>query len=131
MHFIITMTPEKMAEAVKEGIEKKFKLTSKLSMANMHCFDEHGGAVQVDPLKPTLKPPKTKRLKLKHDEPPLNLLSNFSCAATARCDYQVPPRRGHPVRLRAAAPQGVRGAPHHAHPPGAATTALTARAYIS
>jgi len=33
----------------------------------------HGGAVQVDPLKPTLKAPETKRLKLQCDE----LLSNF------------------------------------------------------
>jgi len=31
-------------------------------------------AVQVDPIKPTLKAPGTKRLKLKHDEP----LSNFA-----------------------------------------------------
>jgi len=28
-----------------------------------------GGAVQVDPIKPTLKPPEATRLKLKHDEP--------------------------------------------------------------
>ena len=34
----------------------------------------NGGAVQVDPMKPTLKPPGTKRLKLKYDE----LLSNFA-----------------------------------------------------
>jgi hypothetical protein len=33
-----------------------------------------GRAVQVDPIKPTLKAPGTKRLKLKHDEP----LSTFA-----------------------------------------------------
>ena len=33
-----------------------------------------GRAVQVVPIKPTLKPPGTKRLKLKYDE----LLSNFA-----------------------------------------------------
>jgi len=34
----------------------------------------HGRTVQVDPIKPTLKPPGTKRLKLKYDE----LLSSFA-----------------------------------------------------
>jgi len=34
----------------------------------------HGRAVQVDPIKPTLKPPRTKRLKLNHDV----LLSTFA-----------------------------------------------------
>jgi len=34
----------------------------------------NGRAVQVDPIKPTLKPPGTKRLRLKYDEP----LSNFA-----------------------------------------------------
>jgi hypothetical protein len=29
----------------------------------------HGRAVQVDPIKPKLKPPGTKRLKLQYDEP--------------------------------------------------------------
>jgi len=33
-----------------------------------------GGAVQVDPMKPTLKPPGSKRLKPEHDK----LLSNFA-----------------------------------------------------
>jgi hypothetical protein len=33
-----------------------------------------GEAVQVDPIKPVLKPPETKRLILKYDEP----LSNFA-----------------------------------------------------
>ena len=35
--------------------------------------DERGRAVQVDPIRPTLNAPGTKRLKLKHDGP----LSNF------------------------------------------------------
>ena len=34
----------------------------------------HGWAVQVDPIRPTLKAPRTKRLKLKYDGP----LSNFA-----------------------------------------------------
>lgn len=42
VHFVVTMTPEKMEAAKKEGIEKKFKLTSKVSTSNMHCFDEKG-----------------------------------------------------------------------------------------
>ena len=39
-----------------------------------------GGVVQVAPIKPTLKAPGTKRLKLKHDE----LLSNFAFKFTLR-----------------------------------------------
>ena len=42
VHFVVKMTAEKMAAAQKEGIEKKFKLTSKVSTSNMHCFDEKG-----------------------------------------------------------------------------------------
>jgi hypothetical protein len=34
----------------------------------------HGGAVQVDPIRPTLKAPETKRLNLSYDGP----LSNFA-----------------------------------------------------
>ena len=37
-----------------------------------------GGAVQVDPIKPTLKPPGTDRLKLKYDEPPSNFAFKFN-----------------------------------------------------
>jgi len=37
-----------------------------------------GRAVQVDPIKPTLKPPRYKRLKLKYDEPLLNFASNVN-----------------------------------------------------
>jgi hypothetical protein len=34
--------------------------------------------VLVDPLKPILKAPKTKRLKLKYDEPPSEFAFNFN-----------------------------------------------------
>jgi hypothetical protein len=34
--------------------------------------------VQVDPIKPTLKAPESKRLKLKCDEPLLNFAFNFN-----------------------------------------------------
>jgi len=34
--------------------------------------------VQVDPVKPTLKAPGTKRLKLKYDEPPSNFAFKFN-----------------------------------------------------
>ena len=40
--FVVTMTPEKMAQAQKEGVEKKFKLTTRVSTSNMHCFDAKG-----------------------------------------------------------------------------------------
>ena len=42
VHFIVTMTPENMAKAQKDGIEKKFKLCAKVSTSNMHAFDEKG-----------------------------------------------------------------------------------------
>jgi len=42
-----------------------------------------GKAVQVGPMKPTLKPPpETKRLKLQYDVPLSNLLSNTTCTPT-------------------------------------------------
>ena len=37
-----------------------------------------GGAVQVDPIKPTLEAPETKRLKLKSDGPPSNFAFKFN-----------------------------------------------------
>jgi len=37
-----------------------------------------GRAAQVDPVKPILKAPKTKRLKLKSDEPPSNFAFKFN-----------------------------------------------------
>jgi len=37
-----------------------------------------GRAVQVDPIKPTLKAPGTKRLKVQYDEPLLTFAINFS-----------------------------------------------------
>jgi len=43
---------------------------------------EPGRAMQVDPMKPTLKPPGIKRLKLKCDELVQTLL--LTCAATIR-----------------------------------------------
>jgi len=42
VHFVITMTKEQMAEAEKEGIEKKFKLSSTINTTNMVCFDREG-----------------------------------------------------------------------------------------
>ena len=51
-----------------------------------------GEAVQVDPMKPNLKPPGTERLKLKCDDPLSIFGSNFSlrrytlgCAVSTRC----------------------------------------------
>lgn len=42
VHFIVTLTPEEMARAESEGLEKRFKLTSTLSLSNMVCFDKEG-----------------------------------------------------------------------------------------
>ena len=42
VHFVITMPPENLAAAIKSGIEKKFKLSTKLSITNMHLFNENG-----------------------------------------------------------------------------------------
>jgi hypothetical protein len=37
-----------------------------------------GRAVQVDPMKPTLKPPRSKRLKLEHEKPLSSVAFNFN-----------------------------------------------------
>ncbi|GJY22388.1 DNA topoisomerase 2 [Tanacetum coccineum] len=42
VHFEITMTEDQMNTAKKEGLWKKFKLTTTLSTANMYLFDEYG-----------------------------------------------------------------------------------------
>ncbi|KAI8914509.1 DNA topoisomerase [Gorgonomyces haynaldii] len=42
VHFVVTLTEEKLKEAEKEGLEKKFKLTSSLSTSNLVCFDLEG-----------------------------------------------------------------------------------------
>jgi len=40
--------------------------------------EQHGEAVQVDPIKPTLTAPGSKRLKLKYDEPLSNIAVKFN-----------------------------------------------------
>lgn len=45
VHFVITMTPEKMKEALDVGLYSKFKLTSKISITNMMLFD-HSGVIK-------------------------------------------------------------------------------------
>jgi len=50
----------------------------------------HGRAVHVDPMKPTLKAPGTRRLKVKHDEP----LSTFAFSFNLRrCTTRSTPPR--------------------------------------
>jgi hypothetical protein len=53
---------------------------------------QHGRAVQVDPMKPTLKAPGTKRLKLKHDQPLRNFAFKFKLRRyDMGCDEAVSP----------------------------------------
>eukprot|EP00958_Prasinococcus_capsulatus_P030175 scaffold7976_cov403-Prasinococcus_capsulatus_cf.AAC.7 len=42
VYFSISMTPDQMAKAEKEGLYKKFKCTSNISTSNMHLFDKDG-----------------------------------------------------------------------------------------
>jgi hypothetical protein len=58
----------------------KFQLLG-LAMWRRATQAERGKAVQVDPIKPTLKAPGTKGLKLEHDE----LLSSFAFSFNLRC----------------------------------------------
>jgi hypothetical protein len=51
-----------------------------------------GKAVQVDPIKPTLKAPETKRLKLKYDEPLSNFAFNFNLRRFSWCRARGPRR---------------------------------------
>ena len=50
VHFVITMPPENLAaaQAAPGGIEKKFKLSTKVSISNMHLFDENGAITKYD-----------------------------------------------------------------------------------
>ena len=74
---VITSTPAASPEAAVAGYS--IVLVRKCgggggSAAGAQARRPHGRAVQVDPIKPKLKAPGTKRLKLKRDEP----LSNFA-----------------------------------------------------
>jgi DNA topoisomerase-2 len=42
VHFVVTMTPEKMKEAEKAGLEKTFKIKTSISTSNMMLFDSEG-----------------------------------------------------------------------------------------
>ncbi|CAE8614335.1 unnamed protein product, partial [Polarella glacialis] len=42
VHFVVTMTPEKMRAAERAGLEKTFKLKSSLATSNMVLFDAEG-----------------------------------------------------------------------------------------
>ncbi|KAI9090852.1 DNA topoisomerase [Phlyctochytrium arcticum] len=42
VHFVVTLSPEQMALAEAEGLEKKFKLTGSLATSNLVCFDQQG-----------------------------------------------------------------------------------------
>ena len=42
VHFIVTMSAKGMEEAEKQGFHEFFKLTTKISTANMVCFDFDG-----------------------------------------------------------------------------------------
>lgn len=42
VRFEITIAPESMERVKREGVEKVFRLTSRISTTNMHCFDEKG-----------------------------------------------------------------------------------------
>jgi DNA topoisomerase II len=42
VHFVVTLAEDQMKAAEKEGLEKKFKLTSSVSTSNLVCFDLEG-----------------------------------------------------------------------------------------
>ncbi|KAI8823024.1 DNA topoisomerase, partial [Fimicolochytrium jonesii] len=42
VHFVVQMTPEQMAKAEQEGLEKKFKMATTKSVMNMVLFDKDG-----------------------------------------------------------------------------------------
>ena len=42
MHFVITLSPENMAIAEKEGFDKRFKMSTTIATSNMVCFDKEG-----------------------------------------------------------------------------------------
>jgi DNA topoisomerase-2 len=42
VRFVITLPAENLVAAIESGLEKKFKLTSRISTSNMHAFDSDG-----------------------------------------------------------------------------------------
>jgi hypothetical protein len=97
-----------------------------------HDLSGLGGALQVDPIKPALKAPGTKRLNLQYDEPLSNFAFKFymrrytwACACTARtwCCTRTPPNT---TRHPPAAAGGTAAAA--ARPASTAPTASTAAA---
>jgi len=59
-----------------------------------------GMAVQVDPVKLTLKAPGAKRLKLTHDSPLLNFAFNFNVRRYTQARRRPAGRRGCPAQVR-------------------------------
>ncbi|KAJ3035696.1 DNA topoisomerase 2 [Rhizophlyctis rosea] len=55
VHFVITLTEENMEAAEKEGLEKKFKLTTTMSTTNLVCFDKEGRLRKYDNVLDILK----------------------------------------------------------------------------
>ncbi|KAJ3192511.1 DNA topoisomerase 2 [Irineochytrium annulatum] len=48
VHFVVTLTEENMALAEKEGLDKKFKLSSTVATSNLVCFDLEGKIKKYD-----------------------------------------------------------------------------------
>ena len=48
MHFVIEMNPKEMEKAEAQGFTEYFQLTTKISTANMICFDFEGKIKKYD-----------------------------------------------------------------------------------
>lgn len=48
VHFDVTLTEENMNIAIKEGLEKKFNLTTTIATTNMHLLDSKGVVKKYD-----------------------------------------------------------------------------------
>jgi DNA topoisomerase-2 len=48
VHFVVTMDAKELEKAEKQGLHEFFKLTSKLNISNMICFDFEGKIKKYD-----------------------------------------------------------------------------------
>ncbi len=73
VRFEVELTPEQMADAEAAGLEKRFKMSTSISLANMNLFDIHG--------------------RIRHYESPLEIIEDFYALRLSyygkRKDYMV------------------------------------------
>ena len=66
VHFVVSLTEQNMRKAEEEGLEKKFKVVSSISLSNMVCLDEKGRIKKYNGAEEILREFYQLRLKFYH-----------------------------------------------------------------